>query len=419
MSVDTKKEYYSNILDQRSVSAKVITSALDVVRQFIIDRKRIMVGGMMADMAIKLKGDQLYGPDVLPDYDFYSPNHYRDAYDLGEILCKKEFTAISVIPARHTTTMRVRIDFQEVADITYCPQVLFDRIPTLSFGKFIIRHPHIQMLDQHLALSKPFTNPGQEVIFERWKKDCVRYDVLYKHYPIPEPPSQSIPSSKQAYYTPTIPPAMLKGNALTGWAGMCMWNNPKAPIKLPKWAPISLLSTTPEMFDKFKPVKWKPYFDQIPARITFTAHGYEWEVFDTSDMRVGAHMFPSGIVVCNLQYIMVYLLSQLIYSNPDNEAVVTYAQHCYNNARKLIIASYTLPEEEGRHYRPTVELYGTEDVSHATNIRSDKFNATLNKTPILNVIPSAVYPKYPKCIANKTFDISSSKYFDIDGSQSK
>ena len=136
--VDTVKEYHKNILDQRSSTSKTINEALEVVREFIIERRRIMVGGMMMDMALKLKGDQIYGPDVLPDYDFYSPNHYRDAYDLGEILCKNGFKKISVIPARHVTTMKVRIDFEVVADITYCPTVLYDLLPTIMYNKFII-----------------------------------------------------------------------------------------------------------------------------------------------------------------------------------------------------------------------------------------------------------------------------------------
>lgn len=177
-------EYYSNLVNVRNIIYDDVTKALDIVRQFIVDNKLILVGGMAIDFALQLKGDRIYTDDQLPDYDFYSPNHAADAYTLGSMLCKAGFSNISCIQATHITTMKVRVDFEVVADITYCPLSVYKRIPTLDYNDLRIVHPHYQMIDQHSALAIPFENVGREVIFHRWKKDVIRYDKLYEYYPV-------------------------------------------------------------------------------------------------------------------------------------------------------------------------------------------------------------------------------------------
>jgi hypothetical protein len=177
-------DYYENITITRSPQYDTIIKALGIVRQFIVDNNLILVGGMAIDYSLKLKGDFIYGDNQLPDYDFYSMTHVEHAYELSTILCNSGFKNISCIQAAHITTMRVRIDFEVVADITFCPKPIFDKVPILLYDKFRIVHPHYQMMDQHISLSLPFQDPGFEVIFNRWKKDLIRYDKLYQYYPI-------------------------------------------------------------------------------------------------------------------------------------------------------------------------------------------------------------------------------------------
>jgi len=424
------KEYHCNILDQRSETQKSICEALEVVRQFIIDRRRIMVGGMMLDMALKLKGDQIYGPDVLPDYDFYSPNHFRDAYDLGELLCKKGFKHISVIRARHITTMKVRIDFEGVADITYCPQVVYDILPTLTYNKFIIRHPHVQMIDQHLALSNPFVNPGQEVIFERWKKDCVRNDAIYKHYPIAAPSKNELPSTKYAFHKVDIDHSILEGNCLGGWAAYRAWCGiaansdidvvvPKS-VTLPKWAPVTILTqniakycsnTSCSSQENCGALRcYNQYFDHVPKRVVFKKNGVFYEMLDTAGMKIGA----IG-KLCGLQYIMVYILSQMVY-NMGNENINIYSRHCYNKCREMIENAYDMPIERAKLFLPLISVYGDTNISPAITTYKERFTARLVNQPLPKIAPPDAFPKYPECMVNAQFDISKSKYFNIDGS---
>ncbi len=71
------------IVFNRHFQKDEILRALNIVKQFILKRKRILTGGMAIDFALKNKGKALYSDTKLPDYDFYSPQFHVDAYDIG------------------------------------------------------------------------------------------------------------------------------------------------------------------------------------------------------------------------------------------------------------------------------------------------------------------------------------------------
>lgn len=442
MSFDPIKEYHESQLDKHSRSYKTTIAALDVVRQFIIDRKRILVGGMMMDMALGLKGDRIYGPDELPDYDFISPNHYRDAYDIGQILCEQKFDGVSVIPARHTTTMKVRVNFEEAADITYCPANMYEKIPTLVYDQFVIRHPHVQMIDQHLSLSKPYTNPGMEVIFDRWKKDCVRYDMLYKHYPVGRP----ITSPPNIPVIPITADIKMKELGIdkycvAGWSAYFIWvdlfsacgDSPdpckRADPSTTKFqtykghARVTLLSRQPidECSSTNTRKIYNQLFDQQPRRMTATVTGTsqpacDVELLDTSDIRVTAHRFGNRLWVSNLQYVMVYLLVRIVYTGyAGSKDEVEHAKKAYLYCRHMIANAHKLPNNIGHMFQPTHEVFGVHDESSSTVIYKESFRARLNNKPRPRDTPQPKYPQYPDCMIDAKFDVINARYFQIDG----
>ena len=137
------------------------------------------------DLALKKKGSRLYYDNVLPDYDFYSSDYHNTAYDIGKILCEMGMENISVINASHSTTMRVRVHYVEIADITYIPENIYKKIPTIkNIDGILIEHPHFKMINIHRALSYPFQDSPYEVILHRYKKDITRFDLLYENYPV-------------------------------------------------------------------------------------------------------------------------------------------------------------------------------------------------------------------------------------------
>ena len=172
------------IAQRRDLDGPMVDRALEIVRQFIIDRGLILFGGLAIDYALRLKGSRIYPDDERPDFDFLSPNSVNDAYDLADMLVKRGFEAVGAIRGIHVQTMKVRTNFIWVADIGFAPKEVFDRIPTLVWRGMRIIHPDYQRMDQHLAFCFPFNGPPREDVFHRWRKDLKRFNLYDDHYPI-------------------------------------------------------------------------------------------------------------------------------------------------------------------------------------------------------------------------------------------
>lgn len=185
------KNLDDDFIKQQSVMAqkidadgKMIDSALEIVKKFIIERDLIIFGGLAIDYALRLKGDKIYPDDQRPDFDFLSKKSVDDAYDLAEILFRAGYKDVGVIRGMHVQTMRVRVDFVYIADIGYVPPEVYINIPTLNYAGMRIVHPNYQRMDSHLSFSYPFQGPPREVIFQRWDKDLKRFNLIDKYYPV-------------------------------------------------------------------------------------------------------------------------------------------------------------------------------------------------------------------------------------------
>lgn len=179
---------YLDLAEKRSMFYNNVEKALDIVKDFIQERKRIIYGGMSIDLALKAaKAKGIYADDAIPDYDFMSPDFYKDSIELADILHEAGLQEISSINALHVTTRRVRVNFIPVADITYIPQEIYDIIPTIEYEGFRVVHPDFQRLDMHRAFGYPFTDPPREPILHRFQKDQRRFTLLTERYPIDPP----------------------------------------------------------------------------------------------------------------------------------------------------------------------------------------------------------------------------------------
>jgi hypothetical protein len=185
MAVVNDKKYEA-LLIKHNYFYSDYKKAIELVKNFIIANDLIIYGGTAIDFALTLKGAaKIYDSDMsFPDYDFYSPSSVKHAYELAQILYIQGISNISAIGAYHVQTMRVRTNTIAVADISYCPQNVFVKIPTLKYEKFRIIHPHYQMMALHLSMCFPFNNAPREVILDRKNKDYERYDLLFDAYPV-------------------------------------------------------------------------------------------------------------------------------------------------------------------------------------------------------------------------------------------
>jgi hypothetical protein len=198
---DTKR--YKDIAEKRSDYYTKIESSFDIVKKFIVDKKRILYGGTSIDLNLKLVDHPgIYAEDAIPDYDFFSPDFYNESNELAQILNKAGFENVSAINAAHYNSRRVRINFIPVADITYVPEIIYNKIPyneikiaQLSkkgsnskelkyYDGIKIVHPDFQRLDLHRSFCTPYSNPPIEVVLHRLEKDQKRFRLLDQEYKI-------------------------------------------------------------------------------------------------------------------------------------------------------------------------------------------------------------------------------------------
>lgn len=183
MDIETRKYYIYHILNK----------CLGFVKDFAHENNLILVGGQSLDYAFRLKGKQLYEDWELPDYDFVSDDNVNIAYKLfeninkflfGRSLDEPQKMPVSVISGLHSTTMRMLIYRDSIADITYIPREIYEmyRLSALSYNNMFIRHPYLQCIDMQRSLSYPYENPMMEVILFRWKKDFDRLKMILDIY---------------------------------------------------------------------------------------------------------------------------------------------------------------------------------------------------------------------------------------------
>jgi hypothetical protein len=427
-NIDPKVFEY--VVFQHDPNKKLILEALDIVRNFIIDNKLVITGGMAVDYALRLKGEKLYDDTTLPDYDFFSPEHNNHAYELGSILCKKlrdengEMPNISVIDALHITTMKVRVNFIVVADITYLPLDIFEKLHTLEYTinnrNIKFRHPHFQMIDQHRALSMPYENAPREVILSRFKKDMKRFDLLYKHYPIAGKSLTEGDFTEVAFNK-----KILENACLCGTAGLYMLIQ-KSPnpskFGLIKNTPLVLLSYQAEhtasiIMDIYKESKltyYNAYLDILPQKISIELKDPETpithiDIYDTAYKLISSEKY-TGFDVADTQFSMCYFNLMSFLDEKNNELY----RNCYITLAKLV--------EEGIK-KPTHITYGSLNIG-MEHILQRAQTLSMNKDiPRIKIAmkPGRYYPSSENnCqipINLNSFSYEESPLFHIDGVQ--
>lgn len=186
-----EKKQWEYLLLSRDPLYPSLVEANRIVMQYIADHGLVLYGGIAIDYALKLQGAEgIYLADMAatPDLDFYSSTSVTDSYRLADLLYERGNQGARAIAALHIETMKVDCgDKHWVADISYRSAAIMSIIPTLEWQGMKLVHPHFQRLDMHSALSTPYDNPPNEVIFARWAKDLRRFRLLESAYPFPPP----------------------------------------------------------------------------------------------------------------------------------------------------------------------------------------------------------------------------------------
>jgi len=169
-----KKTGYSLI---NNPSVKTI---IEIVEQFLRDRKRICYGGTAINNILPLE-DQFYDKKVeLPDYDFYSPDPLKDAKDLADIYYKQGFEEVEAKSGMHPGTFKVFVNYIPVADITYLVDDIYKNIKkrAIVVDNIYYTPANYLRMSMYLELSRPQGDVS------RWEKVLKRLSLLNKHYPL-------------------------------------------------------------------------------------------------------------------------------------------------------------------------------------------------------------------------------------------
>jgi hypothetical protein len=418
-------DYYEDVVVRNDVSYADTKRALEIVDAFIIERDLILVGGMGIDMALKVIGRPgIYLNEKLPDYDFLSPDTVSDASDLSARLCRAGLPNVSAINAKHSTTIRVRANFVSAADITYCPKAMFDKLPTLKIGRMRVIHPHFQVADIHHSMSYPFELMFTPVALYRWKKDCVRYDLLTEAYPI-DAAVNSPCTECTGGSTSAIPPDIFAGTCIGGWAALSYWKKLVASggsakelsgFDIPAGEPIQVYVNDLDEFLGRAKAEHVAFFEarlgHIPASATCTIAGRKYEIFDNFGMLISAEAVSGDMYVANMQACMLFLLAK-IYLYPDTSPELAAACRRLYSECVTIVTHAELPG-----LLPSANVFGIRALDDAYLIHRRRFAARIRGQRLETAYTiTSVYPAPPKCTADIVFDYEASPFFHIAGKQ--
>lgn len=462
--MDFKK--YTDLAEKKSIHFNDIDKAFDIVKQFIINKKRILYGGLCLDINLRMAGHVgIYNDEAIPDYDILSPTFYDDSNELAVLLFNSGLPNISSINAAHFNSRRVRVNFITVCDISYIPKKIFDKIPyiTSSIKKYkdmLVVHPDFQRLDLHRSFNIPFSNPPLEVILHRLNKDQKRFRILDGLYPI------NIVKLNNKTTDVKINITLLENCVVSGLLGyifslnllsffikkpindviMIKFDFDKNIISLPNELidifTINLLSCDFEStlnslkhYDKSEIKYYHKYLDNIrPRTIVINTNDVAYEIFDTNGELVPCYNFAKSCEVIGFNKKYNFNLAQ------PNQLLLYFMQKSFENDKYKILyrslyqsvlnmvdvaESFYLEYELTNDIKSNVyqhipwflscNTYGKNNwsIDYVSNIKEKKYKNQVDKP-----VTRPVFGYYPER-SNEwpVFEIEKSQLFNIDGSE--
>lgn len=368
-----------------NINFKQLHESFEIVREFLSAQDVKLVGGLSIDIALKLTGnDGIYGDNTVPDYDCVCTDPVQIGYKLGSLLCSRGIDDVSVIPAYHMQTVRVRVRFYPVADLTYVPLHIYKKIRVLR-GKdgLSIRHPDYQRIDMHHSLSKLYEKTPTETILHRAKKDATRYDLIATAYPINSEDSAKPPKMS----TIKIPFRGIRDNAcLSGFAAYALINtifsryfpNDTVAIRAKFSAnDIQVSYETPEIYQITDLLTYD--IDSLKQYLSVTTKytcepligilhaseicstkvpGNTYRIYDTSRDMISAiqnKISTHGLYLCSTQYALLFFLAHYLYGDTEHNSVPSdIALLYYKSIEYMIQTMHSLSKKDGKNRDTTV-----------------------------------------------------------------
>lgn len=153
-----------------------------IIKDFIIKNKRIVYGGYAQNSLIKSKDkmDVFYDKYDLADIEFYTPKPIEDGMKLAKLLHDSKYEYVQLAEGVHNETYKLFANFHNYCDISYMPENVFKKIPTVKIENMNMAHPHFMMIDAYRVYTDLLTSNF------RLTKSFSRFSVLNHHYPFDE-----------------------------------------------------------------------------------------------------------------------------------------------------------------------------------------------------------------------------------------
>ena len=174
-SAKARNDYNKGI----EASDPIIKQLLDIVRDFIKEKKLVIYGGTALN-ALMPPQDQFYDySKEIPDYDFFSPNAQQDAIELADRFYAAGFSDAQARSGVHPSTYKVSASFTQLADITQMPVEILNQMDIVEGqdGLFYVGPMYLR-----IDLYKQMAESGQP---DRWPKVWKRMQLLNRNYPMP------------------------------------------------------------------------------------------------------------------------------------------------------------------------------------------------------------------------------------------
>jgi hypothetical protein len=160
--------------DLEQVNNPELRKALNIVEEFLRKAHRVCYGGMAINAQLP-KSLKFYDfSKTLPDYDFFTPSPEKDVEVLVDMLKTAGFTEVAARMGMHEGTMKVFVNYTGVADITFCPQWMFQQLKRRAIEDDGILYADADFLRMNMYLE--LSRPRGEV--ERWDKVYKRLLLL-------------------------------------------------------------------------------------------------------------------------------------------------------------------------------------------------------------------------------------------------
>ena len=320
-----------------------------IVEDYIKDNDRILTGGMAQDFTYRTIGKRLYGDNEVPDYDFLTDNFPEDAHNIAKELCEKGFEKVSIIQAQHMTTLKIFVDNESAADISYVPTELYNNLPTVSYkGIRCVSHIFTR-IQVHESLSKLYHNPPMENLVGRFLKDTKRFNMMDELFSIDSPPDKNMNGKILKIKFEDIDNMCVSGIAaysvivdvfekyhkeikngppvpeIIKFDGLKVGNECSFPLGN---EPFRIFTRTPyEKGDKYAPL-----FDWTPANYRFEEGGIKWIVEEYTEGYISFNFVEYGdkkLRIANMNVLLKEFLIDFVMTKNK------YYLSLYNSLKKM------------------------------------------------------------------------------------